>query len=106
MRRGVVVLGFGLAVGCGFHKDPLPDGGVDIDSCVTFATQFGLDTCQLDFASELMVTGMATYDTDTPALLVAGAPMTVASKPLMLAGEPVDIVSAHNVHLGPSSSLV
>jgi hypothetical protein len=107
MHSGVVVLGLVLAAaGCGFHgPGEAGDSGASGDGCTSFATQFGLDTCQLGFDGDLTVTGLATYDSNSQRLAVGTMVIPVAVKSIMLAGAPVDAISARNVRVAGSSAI-
>jgi hypothetical protein len=64
-----------------------------------------VDTCQLSFDADLPVMGAATYDTDTHVLKIDGIATPVAFKTVMIGLDPIDVISARDVHLGVSASL-
>ncbi len=113
MRSSIVVLGLvvgEVAAGCGFHSPAgaAADGGGagsdrGIDGCSSFATL--VNTCQLSFDADLIVPGPASYDTDTHVLTIGGTTMPFALKTVMIGPDQVDVISAHDVHLGLSADL-
>jgi hypothetical protein len=81
-----------------------PGGGSASDGgCASFATL--VNTCQLSFDADLIVNGPASYDTDAHVLMIGGAARPFAVKTVMIGPDPVDVISAHDVHLGTSASL-
>jgi hypothetical protein len=117
MRSSVALLGLvvgELAAGCGFHSssgatidsgagsDSPGDGG-GIDAGCGFAEL--VSTCVLSFDADLPVMGAATYDTETHLLRIDGVATPVAVKTVMIGLDPVDVISARDVHLGVSASL-
>jgi hypothetical protein len=112
MRASILMLGLvvgEVAAGCGFHSSSgaAVDGGADgtdgNGGCTSFAAL--VNTCQLSFDADLPVTGSASYDTDTHVLMIGGTVMPVALKTVMIGADPVDVLSARDVHLGVSSHL-
>lgn len=96
-----------VAAGCGFHSpaDATADGGAGSDSgsdgngaCTSFAKL--VDTCLLSFEADLIVNGTASYDTDAHVLMIGGTATPFAVKTVMIGADPVDVISAHDVHLG------
>jgi hypothetical protein len=83
------------------------DGGLGDDGnnggCMSFATL--VNTCQLSFGADLIVNGSASYDTDAHVLMIGGTATPVAVKTIMIATDQVDVISAHDVHLGTSALL-
>ena len=97
---GVVAAIAAVAAGCGFHRAGAAagDGGVDDDggpSCTSFASL--LDTCQLTFSRDLMITGTASYNSNTQALTIGGAAAAIDVKVVMIGGDAVDVISARSV---------
>jgi len=107
MRSRAVLLGLVglLAAGCGFHSPDTPggDAAVDMTVCKSFATL--LDTCGFAFGSDLMLSGMAQYDTTAHALTVGGVAMPFVYQTLVIGGVEVDVISAHTVTLAASAKL-
>jgi hypothetical protein len=116
MRSSILVLGLvvgEVTAGCGFHSSAgaVADGGgagsdrgIDGNGgCTSFATL--VNTCQLAFDADLLVPGPASYDTDTHVLTIGGTTMPFALKTVMIGSDPVDVISAHDVHLGLSAAL-
>lgn len=117
MRSSILMLGLaisGAAAGCGFHSpsgvalgsDAGSDsGGSDAssDGCASFAK--GVDTCQLSFDADLIISDNATYDTDSHVLLINGTAMPVQRKTLMFGTDQADVISAGDVHLLTSKML-
>ncbi len=105
-----------VAAGCGFHSPAgeAVDGGAGGDSgsvgagsdggC-TFATL--VNTCMLPFDADLLVpaTVTATFDTDTHTLVIGGTATQVSVKTVLIGADSVDVISAHDVHLGVSAHL-
>jgi hypothetical protein len=113
MRSGVIVLGlattFGALAGCGFSSRGAGAGASSDaeapgpDACATFATQ--VDTCQLTFDGDLMLSGTVAYDTTMHELRVNGTVMSVAHTTLTARAGDVDAIFAHNVRLTTGTTL-
>jgi len=117
MRSSILVLGLvvgEVVAGCGFHSPAgaAADGGAaggdrGIDGTAAAPRLATLvDTCQLSFDADLtIVPGPASYNTDTPVLTIGGTTMPFALKTVMIGSDPIDVISAHDVHLGLSAVL-
>lgn len=101
-----------VAAGCGFHSPAgaAADSGAGSDTghdgsggCTSFATL--VNTCQLSFDSDLIVDAAASYDTDSHVLVIGGTARSFALKTVMIGTDQVDVISAHDVHLGISARL-
>jgi len=111
MRSSVIVLGFitgfgsfGGGGGCGFNSPPgSGDDKPGGDACTSFASQ--VDTCQLTFSGDLMLSGNMTYDTGLQELRVNGTLMTVAHMTLATQAGDVDAILAHNVRIAAGAGL-
>jgi hypothetical protein len=115
MRSSILMLGLvvgEVAAGCGFRSSPSAaadsggsdSGGDDSNGgCTSFATL--VNTCQLTFDADLMVTEGATYDTDVHVLMIGATATPVAIKTVMIGPDQVDVISAHNVQLAASVTL-
>lgn len=99
-----------VAAGCGFHSpaaatadgDAGNDSGTDGNGGCSFATL--VDTCQLSFEADLIVNGPARYDTDTHVLMIGSTATPFAVKTVHLGSDQIDVISAHDVHLGMSAT--
>ena len=115
MRSSILMLGLvvgEVAAGCGFQSPAgaAADGGAGSDTghdgsggCTSFATL--VNTCQLSFDNNLIVNGAASYDTDSHMLLIGGTSTSFVPKTVMIGLDQVDVISAHDVHLGISARL-
>ena len=115
MRASILMLGLvvgEVAAGCGFHSaaGAVADGGAGSDrgndgsgGCTSFASL--VNTCPLSFEGDLIVDGPASYDTDAHVLVIDGTTTPFALKTVMIGLDPVDVISAHDVHFGISAHL-
>jgi len=84
-------------------SDAGPGGDGGSGGCMSFAVL--VDTCLLSFDADLLVTGSASYDTDAHVLMIGGTAAPVAVKTLLIGSDQIDVISAHDVHLGVSARL-
>jgi hypothetical protein len=64
-----------------------------------------VSTCLPSFDADLPVMAPAVYDTDSHVLTINGTATPVAVKTVMIGPDMVDVISAHDVHLGVSATL-
>jgi hypothetical protein len=115
MRSSILMLGLvvgEVAAGCGFRSpagatadgDAGSDSGTDGNGgCRSFATL--ISTCQLSFEADLIVNGPASYNTDAHVLMIGGTAMPFAVTTVHMGSDQIDVISAHDVHLGMSANL-